>query len=100
MSKKLAQFFANESGKNKIPDSFKIKLEALMFDRSESLSNESDQSDNCQKVNSNNEVETDDEVQISDEVKEVLKIKKQVKSFMKKPAADSSSSDSSSSSDE
>ena len=41
MSKKLAQFFASESGKT--PDSFKIKLETLMFEfRPGSLSNESD----------------------------------------------------------
>ena len=40
MSKKLAQFFVSES--DKTSDSFKIKLEILMFDESESLSNESD----------------------------------------------------------
>ena len=41
MSKKLAQFFADESGKTS--SSFKIKLEALMFKlKPELLSNESD----------------------------------------------------------
>ncbi len=46
MSKKLTQFFADESDKIsdsfKTSDSFKIKLEALTFDRSELLLNESD----------------------------------------------------------
>jgi len=93
MSKKLTQFFASEFSKTS--DNFKIKLEAFTFNRSESLSNESDQSDNHQKVNS------DDEDEISDEVKEVLKIiKKWVKNFMKKSADDSSNSDSFSNSDE
>ena len=41
MPKKLVQFFADESSKT--PGSFKIKLEALMFEsESELLSNESD----------------------------------------------------------
>ena len=68
LSKKLTQFFVSEFDKTS-SNSFKIKLEALTFEiRSESLSNESDQSDNHQKVNS------DDEDEISDEVKKVLKI--------------------------
>src|SRR5438045_1789561 len=73
MSKKMVQFFASEFSKTS--NSFKIKLEALMFKfRSELLFNESDQSDNHQKTNLN------DKVEISNEVKKVLKIiKKQVK---------------------
>src|SRR6266480_1853556 len=51
MSKKLVQFFVSEFSKTS--GSFKIKLEALMFkSKSESLSNEPDQSDNHQKTNS------------------------------------------------
>ena len=62
MLKKLTQFFINEF--NKISDSFKIKLEVLMFEfESESLSNES-----VHEVNSENENE------INDKIKEVLKI--------------------------
>ena len=89
MSKKLVQFFVSEFSKTS--DSFKIKLEALMFElRSESLSNESVHKADLENKN-----------EISDEVEEVLKIiKKQVKSFMKRSADDSSNSDSSSSSDE
>ena len=93
-SKKLMQFFADES--DKISGSFKIKLEVLMFEsESELLSNQS-------------EADSENEDEISDEIKKVLKIiKKQVKSFIKKSvksckdsASDSSSSDSSSNSDE
>ena len=79
MSKKLTQFFASEFSKTS--DNFKIKLEAFTFNRSESLSNESDQSDNHQKINSDDK----NKVQIINEVKKVLKtIKKQVKKFHEK----------------
>ena len=64
MPKKLAQFFASESGKT--PDSFKIKLEVLMFKpRPGPLPNEPV-----------HEADPDDENknETSDEVKEVLKI--------------------------
>src|SRR5204863_6809350 len=72
-SKKLMQFFADES--DKISGSFKIKLEVLMFEsESELLSNQS-------------EADSENEDEISDEIKKVLKIiKKQVKNFMKKLA--------------
>ena len=72
MSKRLAQFFAGESGKTS--DSFKIKLEVLTFNEFKpgSLSNQF-------KADSENKDE------ISDEIKKVLKIiKKQVKNFIKK----------------
>jgi|SRR5436190_23016121 len=62
MSKQLMQFFADES--DKTSDSFKIKLEVLMFESEPGLlSNES-----VHEANSENENET------SNEVEEVLKI--------------------------
>ncbi len=83
MSKKLTQFFISKSDKTS-SDSFKIKLEVLMFE-----------------FRSDHEADSENKDEISDKVKEVLKIiKKWVKSFIKKSASDSSSSDSSSNSDE
>ena len=62
MLKKLMQFFADES--DKISDSFKIKLEVLMFEfRSELLFNEF-----VHKVNSENKDE------INNKIEEILKI--------------------------
>src|SRR5438034_11656020 len=62
--KKLAQFFASESGKT--PDSSKIKLEVLIFKlRSGPLPNEP-----VHEVNPNDK----NEDETSDEIKEVLKI--------------------------
>ncbi len=108
MSKKLTQFFVNESDKTS-SDSFKIKLEALMFkSESELLSKESDWSDNHDNdAVSHVSQKADSESKFKDEIsnEEVLKIlkkqiKKWVKSSVEKSASDSSSSDSSSSSDE
>src|SRR5436189_3461082 len=73
-SKKLVQFFVSEFSKTS--DSFKIKLEALMFElESRSLSNES-----VHKADPDDK----NEDEINNEIEEVLKIiKKQVKSFIK-----------------
>jgi hypothetical protein len=93
--KKLAQFFAGESGKTKSPDSSKIKLGALTFDGPEPLPNEPHRPDNRQRTDPDdeNDVQTGDEVQTSDEAEEVLDNKEPVKSSMERPAGDPSSSD-------
>src|SRR6266487_955386 len=58
MSKQLAQFFAGESGKTS--DSFKIKLEALMFKPEPGLL--SNESVHEADLNDENEDETSDEI--------------------------------------
>ena len=62
MSKKLAQFFADES--DKTSDSFKIKLEALIFKSEPELLSKK----------SVHEVNFENKDKISDEIKKILKI--------------------------